>query len=451
MSNGKPRRKSIFGAMVLIGIGTLLLINNLTPGFEFWDLFRRWWPLLLILWGGVKLLENLAARSAGEVPPPTLTGGEIFLLIFLLFIGGATGLADRIREGDEDFSIELPWEESYSSPEEVRTFKADGAKPILVTNYRGSVTLQPNDHPELRVTITKTVRGSRQERAEQRMKQVDLEIIEGASTIEIKPKYIGQGYRRVRMNLQIQLPRKLAATVGTDNGDIRITGLGGAVKAETLNGDVEIRDVGAGAEISVKGGAVKVAGAQGTVKVSGRGGEVDIADVTGEAQVDGEFYGPIVIKNVSKGTHFLSRRTDLTIGELPGRMEMAHGNLEIFDTPADINLVTEQKDIRMENISGRLRIVNRRGNIEVRYRRPPQDEVDITNDSGDLELALPEASTFEISATARSGDIENSFDDPGLKLTEEGNTATLQGKRGAKGPQVKLKTSYGHMRLRKAS
>ncbi len=452
MANGKPRRKSIFGALVLIGIGTLVLLNNLRPGLELWELFSRWWPLLLILWGVTKLFENLAARSAGETPPPTLTGGEIFLLIFLLFIGGAVRTIDGLGVNDDrGIHLELPWFETYRSAEEVKTLKAVADKPLVVTNYRGDVSVQPHDSPEVRVTVSKSVRTSSQERADERMKQLELEIIEGASTIDIKPKIIGSRFRRVRLHLQIQIPRKLAATVSTDNGDIHIQGLDGPVKAETMNGDVEIRDTGGEVNVGVKGGKVTVAGAKGTVKVSGRGGEIDVSDIAGEALIDGEFYGPIAVRNVSKGTHFRSQRTDLTIGQLPGRMEIVHGTLTIEDTSSDINLVTREKDIRMEKISGRLRIVNTRGDIEVSYARPPQGEVDITNQSGGVELILPEDSQFEIHASTRSGDIENSFEDPGLKITQDGNTATLEGKRGTKGPQVRIKTSYGTVLLRKAS
>ena len=54
MANGRPRGSSIFSGAILIFIGTLLLLHNYR-GLEIGQVFRHWWPLLLIVWGGLKL------------------------------------------------------------------------------------------------------------------------------------------------------------------------------------------------------------------------------------------------------------------------------------------------------------------------------------------------------------------------------------------------------------
>src|SRR2546422_10420393 len=80
MTNGRPRRRSIFTGVVLIVLGLIFLAQNFRGEFGFWRLFSKWWPLLLILWGVAKLIDRLAAQRSGEGAPPTITGGGILLV-----------------------------------------------------------------------------------------------------------------------------------------------------------------------------------------------------------------------------------------------------------------------------------------------------------------------------------------------------------------------------------
>ena len=196
---------------------------------------------------------------------------------------------------------------------------------------------------------------------------------------------------------------------------------------------------------------MRILTAKGNVRITGSGSEVEISDVTGDATVEGEFYGPIRARNVSKSVHFLSTHTDLTIGALPGKMEMDSGDLSMDDASGNIQLSTRDKNIVMENITGRLRIETKRGEVTVRLRQAPKEDISITDESGGVELALPASSTFEVDAASRSGEIRNDFDDPDIKASDDSHgNGTLRGRRGAKGPRIELHTSYGQIRLRKS-
>src|SRR5260370_13059377 len=87
MTNGRPRRRSIFTGVVLIVLGLIFLAQNFRGEFGFWRLFSKWWPLLLILWGVAKLIDRLAAQRSGEGAPRTITGGGIFFLTRFIFFG----------------------------------------------------------------------------------------------------------------------------------------------------------------------------------------------------------------------------------------------------------------------------------------------------------------------------------------------------------------------------
>ncbi len=56
--SGKVRLMT--GALVLITLGVLFLLNNLYPG-DF--AFRRLWPVIVIVIGLAKILENVMGRK----------------------------------------------------------------------------------------------------------------------------------------------------------------------------------------------------------------------------------------------------------------------------------------------------------------------------------------------------------------------------------------------------
>src|SRR6266446_8755826 len=94
-----PRRRSVFGPLVLITIGILfLLVNTGTiSARNLFVAFARYWPVLLILWGAVKLFEYMQAKREGY-PPPGIGGGGVVLLIFILLFGSAISATHRVAD-----------------------------------------------------------------------------------------------------------------------------------------------------------------------------------------------------------------------------------------------------------------------------------------------------------------------------------------------------------------
>ncbi|HYX51836.1 MAG TPA: DUF5668 domain-containing protein, partial [Candidatus Limnocylindrales bacterium] len=91
------RPRSIFGPLLLIAIGVAFLLKNLgvisLHGFGRW--FAHYWPLLLILWGVIRLGEYLWARQQGYAMP-RLGGGAIVFLVFFVISGLIATRAARV-------------------------------------------------------------------------------------------------------------------------------------------------------------------------------------------------------------------------------------------------------------------------------------------------------------------------------------------------------------------
>src|SRR5436190_19201507 len=85
----------IFWGLTLVTIGGLLLANNLGYSIRIWPYIARYWPALLIGWGLLKFVDYYRFRNAPE-GRPLFSGGEVALLILLIFSGTAITTAANI-------------------------------------------------------------------------------------------------------------------------------------------------------------------------------------------------------------------------------------------------------------------------------------------------------------------------------------------------------------------
>ncbi len=82
------RQGSIFGAVLLIGLGVFFLYGNLRPEWDPWPLIARYWPALLIFLGIGKLWDYFWLRRHPEAAQTSgFSGLVIALLVILLFFG----------------------------------------------------------------------------------------------------------------------------------------------------------------------------------------------------------------------------------------------------------------------------------------------------------------------------------------------------------------------------
>jgi len=446
MSNGKPRG-SAFGAMFLVIIGTLFLIHNFRPDLIQWRLLGKWWPVLLIFWGVVRLVENLAGTGRRGV-----SGGELFLLIVLIIAGIGISLGSRIPGVIHiDDGEDLPFGESADASEELPPRNLVPGSLVRIETARGDITVDGSgDEKQLHVVVHKTGWGMSEEEAHTRANFAAVRVQQSASELSLEANPSGRGDGNSRVSFEVHLPKNVALDLRTARGDVHVNVVTGNVVASVSHGDIAVRDTGGDVRAELGNGDARISGAKGNVHVSGKGSEIEVADVAGAATIDGEFSGPITARNVSKGARFLSSHTDLAIGALPGRMSVDLRSLEVEDAAGPLLLTTADKVINLEEISGRIRVQNKHGDVSVRLSSPPDEDIELTNASGGIELALPVKSTFEIYADSRGGEINNDLSESSLVATREKGDSKLAGNIGTKGPKITLNTSYGSIRLKRS-
>jgi len=434
-----PARSSgFFTGLVLLSVGILLLLHN----YGHLDLqlfFRRWWPLIIIFWGAVKLYERTAGRRFGRSDGGGITSGEILLVLGMLALLGAVVAVDY---GKEKIGEVADVGDSFSFDVDVAPKKIPANARVLVHNGRGDISVRGSDDDQIRVTAKKQVRTWGESQAARMAEPVTVDIAPNGDGFEVRPGGYDLSDSRIAVDLEVAIPKKSVLTVKTDRGDVTVTGVSADVSVTDGNGDVDVRG---------SGGDINIEMRKGDVKVSGKGGEIEVNDSSGSLTVDGDFYGPVRADKVLKGVRMVSAKTDLTLSSLTGHLEAGSGNMDIVDAPGNLTLRTRDSEISVENPGGKVNIDNRNAEINVRFSSAPKEEVQIVNSSSAIALTLPGTASFDIQADCHNCEIDSEFSGLNASKTESGDSH-LAGKYGnGKGPKITLKTSYGNISLRRTS
>jgi len=449
MSRLRPRGSSVFSGLLLIFVGLLLLLHNYR-GFDLTDIFLRWWPLILIFWGAIKIYERTAGARTSPPGAARITSGEVFLVLGVLSLVGVVVAVDQGRRHLSGMDMELPGE-TFASSIDVAPKPVPPNARITVRGARGNITVRASDEPEIRVAGKVNVKSWSEGAAKRLSEQVSAEIVQNGDGYEVRPT--GGGNARVSVDLDITVPKKSLLTIHSEKGDVSVSDMASQVSIDNGNGDIEVRGTGGDVSVDMRKGDAKISDTKGDVKISGHGGSIEAVNASGSFTINGEFVGPVRADKVAKGVRFVSHRTDLTLTQLSGHMEAGSGSLEVVDAPGNLIVRSRDEDISIENAGGKIKIDDRNGNIQVRFSSPPKEDIEIANASAPITLTLPESSSFEIVADCHSGDIESEFESDTLKKTStESGDSHLEGKYGrGRGPKITLKTTYGSISIHKTS
>ena len=447
MARTQARSSGLFSGLVLLSAGILLLLHNYGH-LDLHEFFRRWWPLLIIFWGVVKLYERTVGQQFGS--GGGISVGEVFLVLGMFALMGMVVAVDYGKEKFADTIGDLPGE-NYSFDLDVSPKEIPHNARVVVRTNRGDISVRSSDDAEIRVTAKKNVKTWSETEAGRIAKPVNVEITKNGDTYEVHPTGYDLSDTRISVDMEVTVPKKSPLTIKTDKGDVQASDFAAEVAVTNPNGGSEVRNTAGDVMIEMRKGDAKVSDTKGDVKISGKGGEIEVSSATGSLTVDGDFYGPVRADRIAKGVRVVSAKTDLTLSALSGHLEASSGNLDIVDAPGNLALRTRDVEVSIENPGGKVNIDNRNAQTTVRFSSAPKDDVQITDSSAGISLTIPGSSSFEIVADCRNCDIESEF--TGLAATKgESGDSHLAGKYGSgHAAKITLKTSYGNIELRRTS
>jgi len=449
----RPRR-SFAGPFVLIVFGIVCLLG--TMGYlslgKMAHLFASYWPILLILWGVIKLVEHQQARHEGTRAPGIGAGG-IFLVIMIVVFGliatqlqrvNWSGLRDEVNIDDGDFNNLFG--ETFNFDDHLQQDFPAGAS-LKVIDTHGAVSVHASDDNKITVVVRKRVSADNQGDADKYNNKTKptITVLGGQITLDANAEAAGD--HPVETDLDISLPRKASVTISSRRGDVTLASREGSVDISTQHSDTSVEDVTGNVKVSQEKGSVKVEQITGDVRVDGRMNEVSVADIKGAVELDGEFQESIKVARVAKTVTFKSSRTDLEFTRLDGSLDLDADELHADQVNGPLHLTTRSKNIHLDEVSGDVRLQDNNGTIEVAMRTVGNVQIDSRN--GDIQLSLPDKAGFRLDARTREGEIQSEF--PELKVSNDEHEAKASGSVGNATSHIVLNNEHDGIEIRKAS
>ncbi|HEX8926864.1 MAG TPA: DUF4097 family beta strand repeat-containing protein [Terriglobales bacterium] len=406
-----PRRRSIFGPIVLIIIGVLFMMRNFGYRLTLLRSLAHWWPVLLIVWGAIRLWEYYDARRKGEIPPRFGFGAVLFVIL-LLCIGAGFSQYDKVRQDVDWTDLNLDddvvnlFGSHYTYDGQLDQQFATGAA-LHIVNDRGNVTINAWDQPQVRVSYHKRVFAGGQQEADKANSATNPQFSTQGNVILLNSNTEGSGGRNVANDLEISMPRNAAVELTCRRGDVTVNGRQGDVKVTVSKGDVSVNDIVGNVNVSMHGGSLHADKVNGSITGDGRFQDTILSDVSGAVTMNGDFFGDIRLSKLAKGIAFHSSRTDMEIAKIDGDLSMSSGDLRAEKVNGPFNLRTKGKDVNLENFIGDVKIVDDTGDISLQAaEKLPMGNIDVNTTHGDVRIGIPPKASFRWNARTKHGSIE---------------------------------------------
>src|SRR5580658_1202666 len=448
------RRRSMAGPFVLIVLGIVFLLGTmhvLSIG-RLAHLFANYWPVLLILWGVIKLVEHQRAQREG-IRASGIGAGGIFLVVMIVVCGlvatqmervNWSGLKDQINIDDDDISNLFGQSFNYSDHLE-QDFPAGAS--LKVIDNRGAVSVHPSDDNKITVVVRKRVGADNQSDADKYNGETKPTITVLGGQLTLDARVEGAGNHGIETDLDISLPRKAGVSIVSRHGDVELADRDGNIDVTVQHGDTSVEGITGNVKVSQEKGSVKIEQVSGDVHVEGRMNEVSVSDVKGATQLDGEFQESVKLARIEKTVTFKSSRTDMQFSRIDGSLDLDSDELHAEQITGPVHLNTRSKNLQLEEVSGDVRLQDDNGSVELGMRTLGNVQVD--NRNGDIQLSLPSKAGFRLDARTRGGEIQSDFDE--LKINNDDHESTATGSLGNASSHIVLNNEHDNIEIRKAS
>jgi DUF4097 and DUF4098 domain-containing protein YvlB len=470
-------RRSITGPVILIAIGVIFLLSNLgiIQRWQLWHWFGHWWPVLLILWGVIALVEHASAQRMGY-RTRHLGGAGIFLLIVLVALGVSAhyssdvnwgGVRDQLQMDDDMggfFGTAFTYDETLQ-----QSFPKDGNLRIVCD--RGSLNITPADDDQLRVVIHKKLYGHDQNEANKYNEGTKPQISVTGSAVLLNANTNGAGDHGVTTDMEISVPAGAALDIASKRGDVTVNSRKANVKASVQHGDISLTEISGPVLVNLEKGSLRATQINGDVNVTGHVDSVNIEDVSGTVSLNGDFYDDVRLSKIAKSVVFKTSRSDMEFASLAGDLDIASDEVRGSELAGPSRVSSSSKDIHLEDVSGDLQVQSNNGDVEITTSgkqpagklevatthgdvavtmagKTTPDKVNVATEHGDITLTIPTGAGFQLSAVTRKGDVSSEFD--AIKVDENNGTTKASGSVGSGNSKLQVATDTGDIKIAKS-
>ncbi|MGB8954254.1 MAG: DUF4097 family beta strand repeat-containing protein [Tumebacillaceae bacterium] len=258
---------------------------------------------------------------------------------------------------------------------------------LRVEIHNGHITLRQWEQNLVRAVVTVTVASHETETNTDRFWK--LEQFGSNVTFEQQPnlnKLVD--LKRVRIDVELHLPRNVQAKWETHNGSVDILEWYGDQTGSTHNGSIRIADI------------------HGDVNLTMHNGTID--------------------------AERLSR--DVTV-------ESHSGDVSVREAGGDVKVSTHNGKIKLDGFAAALRLVTHNGDIDARTTQPLAGEWGLSTHNGDISLQVPADIEAQLRISTHRGKVRGTA----LPVQVSGHAQELQMTLGSGGREVSLHTHSGNI------
>ena len=448
------KNRSFAFPVLLIGVGALFLVNNAMPELSVWKLLSDWWPVLLIAFGAIRLLEVLAAAGTGRAVNAAARPMGFGWIVAAVLIGLAftvpRHLGQHWRMWPISASTVTLFGEPFNYPVDANSPAGD-AKRLVIDGVRGNITVTGGAGTNVHMEGQKTIRAFDRKSADAVNGQTSVAFVreEDALILRATPAPGASDAPQPAVDVEITIPKGMSLEARGRSGDLTVESLDGSVDISSQRGEVRLQDVGGSAKLEVEhSDLVRADNVRGEIDLQGSGRDVQMDNVQGQVTINGSFSGTLDFKELAKPLHFESGQTDLRVEKTPGSISMSLGQLRASNVTGPIRFVTHERDVDLDDFTGPLDIDLSHGDIDLKPTKDtPLARIDVHSRNGNVEMALP-PSGFDLKATSKQGDVENDFGDGVVSESGEGRSNSLHSA-SPSGALITLNTERGEISVRK--
>ncbi len=455
------RRGSLVGPLLLIAIGAWLLINTIRPDLHMFDIAARYWPWVLVAWGGLRILEILVWKMRGRpVPQAGISGGEWAVVIFLCFAGSGLYAVNQFSSGKLGFiranRVEI-FGRSFDFPVAEKRVAAPKDPRILVENLRGGLRITAADVKEVVIGGRRTVRALNENDANAANGKSEVEAAAQGDQIVVRTNEERiSGEERVTTDLEVTVPQTASIEYRGRDGEVEIDGVSGPVEISSDHATVRLRNLGGNARVDVRDAKLlRAVNLKGNLElIGGHGGDIELDTIAGEVTINGSYSGDLEFRNLAKPIRLQGPNAELRVEKVPGEIHMDLDKFSATNLVGPIRLAsTRSRDVQLEQFTQALDLSVRGGDITLRPAEAAMPKIDARTRDGNVELILPGSAKFSLKAVSNRGEVTNEYGEP-LKTDErsgdnhERSRAAITGGTG-QGPEILIETERGSITVRK--
>ncbi len=449
----QPRRRSFAGPIVLILLGIVFLLGNmhLLTWRSIGEWFANYWPVLLIIWGVIKMVEYYHARSEGYTPSGIGFGSCVLVFFIVVFGLGATGI-ERIKGhmpnviDVDDENIPVFWGNKYEYTQTLdQELPASGMVKFAVE--RGSIKVLPSPDNKVHISVHKTVVAGSQSEGDEIDRKTQPRITAppappappGSKRAPPAPpsgsaKGMSDSVRadvgRAQQDI-VQAQKEIAraqkeaerARIEAEEAVRDAMSVDATIQGDTYAKiDMEVQvPRKASLDLSTQRGEIEVAGREGDVKISNIHGSVRVEDVKGSVNIY-QRGGDFTARNIAGDVTLEGRLNDTNISDVSGSVALRgdyYGDMNLSNIGKSVRFSSSRTELEMGKLTGDMKMGG--GDLRVNDLAGPfridtkskdihldgvTGDVVVTNSNASVEIHAGKLPLGNIQVTNRHGGIQ---------------------------------------------